>query len=581
MSKNIAVRPRPPLTREQRVAKFSRRVLTPNPLIPLVMHTIARGVSGFDPGDQSELDKKFARSLQSIEPRLREKVIAKLKELTATYNSIPSTVKQRVVPRDLARLKADQPLSRETLERAVSPTVMQSFGKGLIVMSPAPKEPPHIDEIQPSSNLKPGMQITILGSGFALEAKKNVVKVFQKVAPDPDKSSIFEFVADLEPIETPGQNASKKLSVILPKTLVKGRTHSLKVVLKDDPSAVSNEVLFDLLSEPMQNAILEPPNIQLTTTSQQPNKKLFFSGKNVGLATVLKKGNMGVGDKAQLPYTLKAKLHSESNDLPAAPLGGVKILANSPKGGATDGNGQGEILLPMNLNPGAYMLQFTATTNSVFVNFDGTGMTWQSELIPVVILPYKYKVEFTQLTCLDESDELSPSDEAMVIWAVIADGFGAQPKMSQEMKNFDGGETQAFAVADRSVFRFDNSAGPIGAGLHIITQLFEVDDIDGVIAAFQIIKTACEAAAIGAAPFNIGVAAIAGAAAKVAEAAASLADLIGNEPDSLGTQPLEWTATQLQTQTNNPNKQLSGQLAFINSDATGSWRADFVVTRFD
>jgi hypothetical protein len=51
----------------------------------------------------------------------------------------------------------------------------------------------------------------------------------------------------------------------------------------------------------MQNAILEAPQIQLATTSQQPNKKLFFSGKNIGLATVLKKGNIGVGDKAQLP----------------------------------------------------------------------------------------------------------------------------------------------------------------------------------------------------------------------------------------------------------------------------------------
>lgn len=577
MSRNITVRPRPPLTREQRIAKFSRRVLKPNPLIPLVMHTIARGVSGFDPSNQSELDRKFARSLQSIEPRLREKVIGKLKELTATYNSIPSAVKQLVVPQDLTHLKADQPLSRETLARAVSPAVMQSFGKGLIVLSPAPKAPPHIDEIQPSSNLKPGMQITLLGSGFASDAKKNVVKLFQKVHPDPDMSSIFEFVADLEPIETPGQNASKKLSVILPKNLVKGRTHSLKVVLKEDPSVVSNEVQFDLLSEPMQNAILEAPKIQLATTSQQPNKKLFFSGKNIGLATVLKKGNMGVGDKGQLPYTLKATLHSEANDLPDVWLGGLKILVNSPKGG----DGQGEILLPMNLNPGAYMLQFTATTDNLFVNFDGAGMTWESQLIPVVILPYKYKVEFTQLTCVDESNEMSPSDEAMVIWAVTADGFGSQPKMSQEMKDFDGGETHAFIVADRSVFRFDNSAGPIGAGLSLVTELWEVDDIDGVIAAFHAIKTVCEAVAIGAAPFNVAVAAIAGAGAKIAEAAAAIADLIGNESDFLGIQTLLWTATQLQTQTNNPNKQFSGQLAFINSDATGSWRADFVVTRFD
>ncbi|HKQ74511.1 MAG TPA: hypothetical protein VJ810_12540 [Blastocatellia bacterium] len=551
--------------------------MKPNPLIPLVMHTIARGVSGIDLSNQSELDKKFARSLQSIEPRLREKVIGRLKELIATYNSIPSTVKQRFVSQELAQLKAEQPLSRETLSRVVSPTVLQSFGRGLVVLSPAPKAPPHIDEIQPSSNLKPGMQVTLLGSGFASAAKKNVVKLFQKVTPDPDSPSKFEFVADLEPIETAGQNASKKLSVILPKNLVKGRIHSFKVILKDDLSAVSNEIQFDLLSEPMQNAILEPPKIQIADTSQQPNKKLFFSGKNIGLATVLKKGNMGVGDKAQLPYTLKATLHSEDNDLPDVWLGGLKILVNSPKGG----DGQGEILLPMNLNPGAYMLQFTATTDNVFVNFDGTGMTWHSQLIPIVILPYKYKVEFTQLTCVDESNELSPSDEAMAIWAVTADGFGSQPKMSQEMSDFDGGETHAFTVADRPVFRFDNTAGPISAGLSLVTELWEVDDIDGVVAAFHAIKTVCEAVAIAAAPFNVVVAAIAGAGSKIADAAAAIAELIGNESDFLGIQTLLWTATQLQTQTNNPNKQFSGQLAFINSDSTGSWRADFVVTRFD
>jgi hypothetical protein len=87
--------------------------------------------------------------------------------------------------------------------------------------------------------------------------------------------------------------------------------------------------------------------------------------------------------------------------------------------------------------------------------------------------------------------------------------------------------------------------------------------------------------AIGAAPFNVVVAAIAGAAAMIADAAAGFADLIGNESDNLGIQPRAWSAVQLQTLTNNPNKQFSGQLDFINSDSTGSWKADFVVTRFD
>jgi hypothetical protein len=487
-------------------------------------------------------------------------VEASLRKLIDGFGSLPPRTRQRLAPKGLSALDPAKPFT----DKAIAALFAGSTAGGPFA---APTMPPEITKLAPAPIVPAKTPLVISGKHFSNVAAKNIVRLIEFVPPpDPDLKTTVKHLADL----TPSAASTSQLTVTLPHAgMTIGRGYQVQVIRKGD-DRLSNGVGFQYGESGLQITRYQLPSLTLDAKAQQPGKSILFSGKNLGKALALPKKD------TLRPYTLQAVLLSTTADLPNVTCAVTIVKPSSLQEPA----GQGQLLIPLKTPPGSYRVQFTANMNSVVDQFDG-GSVWQSALIPFEVLPYKYRVDFTQLTCLDESNEASPSDEVMVIWSAIAGGFGAQAKPSQEMGDIDAGETHPFSAADRTVFRPDNSPGPVSDALVITTQLWEVDDIANVLAALAATEAACAAVAPLAALASPVAGLILAAGSILVGASATFAAIIGNGSEHLGVQKNEWTAVNLQLQTQNPERRFAGQLQFLNADSEGSFAMDFTVSRFD
>lgn len=192
--------------------------------------------------------------------------------------------------------------------------------------------------------------------------------------------------------------------------------------------------------------------------------------------------------------------------------------------------------------------------------------------------PFKFRVEFQQMECLDESDpEWVGDDELVTKWVIAADNQVWQ-KSTGEYSGFEDGTVQNYNAADRVVFVPGDAGGIVTNSLYISTAAWEWDEGDAQ-AANEILGYIGDlATAIGG--FIGGVGATVGAiVAGILKALGKLISWLGGDPDALGVVDTVWSYTDLRQKTKNPTKSFTGQLDFINDDDTGSYRLKYVVFR--
>ncbi len=212
-----------------------------------------------------------------------------------------------------------------------------------------------------------------------------------------------------------------------------------------------------------------------------------------------------------------------------------------------------------------------------------SGNSGYSDFSLFQILPTNYKVKFTHLKCIDESSELSASDELVVAWVIIADD-SAWAKGSSEFSNVDKGETKNFSETDGLIIPASGGWQPVRDFIYFRTTLYEWDqgDIDSYNSA---IKSVGEVApAVGTAIGAIFGSPEAGK--KAGEIIQVIGDgltkliswLGGGDPDFMGSYSKTYTAPELQNLTSS-KPIFSDEIPFFNDDATGSDILYFNITR--
>lgn len=225
---------------------------------------------------------------------------------------------------------------------------------------------------------------------------------------------------------------------------------------------------------------------------------------------------------------------------------------------------QATFQLPRVIQPGRYRAALSV---------GGAVSSWSV----VDIQPLQYRVRFTQIHCLDESDPERPGhDEVFTAWCVVRDGFAKAKSVGdhREYYNWDDGDWDQYHPDDQNVFP-DGDDGSVKQGLVIATSLFEWDagDMKRVNEAIGLIGDVTQA-----------MLKMKGEE-KSAEFIKALTPVIqkvvswcGGDPDPLGTQAVGWTAMELASLTDNPGRRFVGRQEFRNNDSTGSYEVFFEVS---
>lgn len=219
--------------------------------------------------------------------------------------------------------------------------------------------------------------------------------------------------------------------------------------------------------------------------------------------------------------------------------------------------------------PGEYLIAVTGK---------GQGL---SNWVPVTIRPYSYRVEFTQIECVDESDPEGWGDDEIVTQWVIASGTDAWAKNTGEYAGFSDGTKKDYTVADRVVFPPAGGVSPVSDYLLIVTKLWEWDEGD-VEATVKFLQDASKAiGGILSAYYGAAASAAGEIVAKVLGSLEKVFVWLFGDPDALGEKTLRWSCLDLASRTNNVNRGFKGTLEFLNDDDTGSYRLHYRVARVE
>lgn len=527
-----------------------------DPLFGVVMHTIQRGLTQPAGQRNTPLDKAFDEATKR-HPQVSRQV---LQQLVQDYQQLPLQVRAKLSPPGVNLERIDQPLNLQTLRLLPRGAAAQRFEiprvRTVDITKTSPPEilkrldpgqfqalsTPFIQSIQPAKigqGYDPGQTITLVGRNFEPDKTRNIVVVFKQLA-----GGSFGELTRL----TPTVSSQTAIELSLPSNLVPGR-YLLRAdcTRSDGKTEQSNQVVLPVREPPPP-----APVIQSISPSAQYAGKRYLNGANF-----LPRANYaGVWLKPMEDQPLVVSVTS----CPAA-LGEHTVPATAKILNAT----QMELTLPAYLMPGRYL---------VVTQIGGAGVSNWAEC---EVRPFRYRVNFLEIYCKDESDpEWAGSDEIVTAWVIVADDM-AWSKSTGEYTGFDNKDTQSYKPADRLVFPQD-PGGEVKQSLVISTTVFEWDAGDAQ-AASEVIGFVGDLAA------NILKALqkeeLAQIVKMITPLIQKLVAWLGGNPDNLGTQVLVWSAMDLLNLTNNPQRRHSGELHFDNSDDDGSYWLRYEIVRVE
>lgn len=246
---------------------------------------------------------------------------------------------------------------------------------------------------------------------------------------------------------TPTVSSQTAIELSLPSNLVPGR-YMLRVdcTRSDGKTEQSNQVVLPVREPPPPAPVLQ----SISPSAQYAGEKMLING-----ADFLPQANYaGVWLKPMEDQPLAVSV----TPCPAA-LGERTVPATARILNAR----QMELTLPVYLMPGRYLM---------VTQIAGAGVSNWAEC---EVRPFRYKVNFLDIYCKDESDpEWAGGDEIVTAWVVMADDM-AWSKSTDEYTGFDDNDTQSYKPADRSVFVPNAGAGEVKQFLVISTTVFEWD----------------------------------------------------------------------------------------------------------
>lgn len=549
----------PRLSPRDRLARSIERSDRPNPLRPILLHAIERGLG--DSTGRSEMDMAVQRVLRRHPDVPRDL----LRRLVDDYRALPEPVRNRGVPQQFLNLPADTPMRLQDLGNVVFKAKWIASTAKLADLLELTVFAPHISGLEPkAATYSPGQAVTIQGSNFAKQAAKNKVTIWREHVVDVDLNPKKVIVATL----TPASASATKLGITLPNTLGSD-IYYLEVasVGTDGKTRDSNVVSFQTPSSPPS---LPPPPPTPTITSitppgRRPGQKVLVQGTNFGFAS----SGSGFLRVVVQPMDTNAFAAIVPTSAYSSPIAGMqfKLLTNT----------QIEVTFSNNMPPGLYRIAIEHVGN-----LSKSISNWAL----YDVRPYKYRVNFLEMRCIDESDPEKVlgqniiHDELVTAWVVAAD-LEAWAKNTGEVQGFDDGTVKPYAPGDRAVFVPGGTAGEVGQLLAIATQLHEWDEGD-VQAANRVVDFIGDLAGEIAKALANSAPTVAAVAAIISMMAPFIQEFVtwaGGNPDFLGERVLAWDALELQQQTANPAGKFGGTLSFHNDDDTVSYDLTYEVAR--
>lgn len=524
-----------------------------NAVIPVVMHTMERGLKGPARQGKSQIDAIFDQVLKR-HPGVSK---ALLQKFVTDWNAIPATIRERISPLTLRKLDPAQPLQQQmlkvtfresvnmklsrpsmTLDRSWAKAQQNTVDKFNQVTWVSPE--PVVSKIDPSSSpsgYSPGQTVAIHGFNFSKEKTNNTIVIYKKLG-----NSKAEWKR-LTPTLATGLTMEAKL----PNDIAPGQ-HFIKIEVKKATGKVEVTKKFtDLLIKTPP-----PPAPKITSISpanSKPGQEIVIAGNNFNYAEAY-------------VYAYFVPLEGQ----PLEPYNSVGEINGEKAGwsfGYPIGSGQVKFKIPDTLFAGKYR---------VAIHNAGNGA---SNWVDYTVSPHRYKVNFTQIMCKDESDpEAWGGDEIVAAWMVVGD-TSAWNKLSTEYEDFDDNTVKAFNGTDQSVFMVDGSQGDVKQVLAISTLLFEWDSGD-VASANQAVGFVGDLASKILA-YIYGPQAGA-AVEEIVPFIQQLVSWLGGNPDLLGRRDLYFSARDLLIITAQSGKK-SGTLHFDNSDGTGSYALTYDIYR--
>jgi len=505
-----------PLTPTERMTIALQRLDKENPFIPVLVHAIERHLQGAT--DKSEIDRALEESLR------RHPVVSRdmLQKFVNDYKQVPEPIRMRITPVQLRNLSVTRKLEISTLATAVRKLSVAKQPSPLIqpviVGKLRPLTNPAITRLEPDSrrSYRAGDTIDIIGQRFAPDRSKNRVHI------------LIDFHGEKAPLQTltPTIATSTGLKVTLPK-LNPGqyylRVESLTKIGDEEKEAwkQSNTIDFFVETPPPPKPVIT----RISPSDQYPGRTVIVQGRNFvpGKETHLVWDPLDFPPPTGMPQSARATIRSST-----------ELSVN----------------LPLLVLPGRYAMRVYIT---------GVGI---SDSSVYTIKAPKYRVIFTKLKCIDETNpEWAGSDEIVTVWVVAADEF-LWTKQTGEYGDIDDGDERNYNASDRTVFMPNGSAGTVRAALAVATTLYEWDSGDAHAAQEFLGVVGDVANAIASA---VGYGWLGQILDAVFDVIGTVVAWLGGDPDNLGRRDLGWTALELQRRTGTA-KMFTGTLDFRGRD---------------
>lgn len=545
---------------QQRLEKVAAKVQGENLILPIMMHAVERMLNGTL--SESEIDKAV-RAAFARHPRVTREM---MRQAVANYKAMPEALKRKLIPAELRNLPAVQKFDMKMLE-----PILRRSARTLSPVSNKPDANPSLDwdldytklpKIDvtlpwirnvfgsPGTDNKPqsdfnGTPLLNRGKGFMMDvnnispelaAQKNLIRV--------------QFVKTVhESLDKPTQ---KMVVAVSPKTVSLSPNKVATLILDTPPRLAPGFYQVQVVTAEKGKGNMKWVNVDAKTlrlngtdvAARYPGSKFMLNG--------------------QFPFA-DIDVILERTDEEGYPL--FLISHTAPESAKPLGNTQAEVTVPQWLMPGKYRIAYKKSDDSVMSNW--VDFTVRAPL---------YRVQFTKIKCLDESDPEVDGDEPYTMWGGSADPNFVWTKSTGQYTDFGDGVELAFKPQHQWILMPNGNNLPIRKYLAVSTTLWEWDADDAETAKQLLDAVGDAAAAIGTAIGGTYGPIIGEIVNIVFDLIGFIVELFGGEPDFLGTKTLAWTAADLQQLTAG-KQQTNGKLDFMNSDDDGSYRLSYIIHR--
>ncbi|MFH2091921.1 MAG: hypothetical protein ABIJ31_06125 [Pseudomonadota bacterium] len=518
----------------------------PDPMVAVFMHTLEKSLAGAS--DFSQIELIMLEGIKVLP-------LARQQQLMDKWRQVPVQARMASTPSSLRNLSAQSRVEMPTFVNALVETAksngsvkkMKPVSKtitgavpnlvGLMNKAMPVAFAPQIKGFSPMGPDGPfvrlGESFTLSGINFGTDPQKTRIHFLQ------EKNGKYKPVAFVYPQKISSSQLTS--TAIAPALGPSNRATRIVVEMDGKFSAPFNIALAAGLNPTPKLMTVEP-------SAQFPGDMVLVSGENMGKPL---------------------RLFMQTMD--------QKASAYRPKGANFES-------IPSVLNPNQFEFKIPQDVWSGHYKFNArSGNSGYSNYKTFEVLPAEFRVEFKQITCRDESNELSASDEIVTSWVIITDNV-AWTKGTGEYDDFDKGEKHDYSSADSLIIPGPGKEWqPVRDFIYFRTTLYEWDsgDIsawtDGIKTVSQI--SAKVSVALGTILGNPEAGKIAGDIIQaLGDGLAKLIDWVNNDPDLLGSQSATWTAPELQVLMSQDPVYSDTQL-FLNDDDTGSYAVDFSITR--